>query len=241
MSDPISASSSSFILVSSLFSSFYAEPYTKVLIDWDAFYCPPNSSPSNTTSILNHFNIGAGPLRPDRWQFQLQDFPDQLVASQLLRGLREGFCIGYTGPRTTFIPTRQLSPSAIATLRENYLSEVALDRMVGPVSSDALADIFPFFRTSLSFLIPKSDGTQRRIDNMSFPHGSTVNDFISKNDFPVDYAMSEHVHEDIATCPTGARFSFRDIAKKKFCFAFYQSSPMSAHPGASQKKKGEFR
>ena len=211
-SDSISASSYSSISISSLFSSFYTEPYTKVLTDWGAFFWPPNSSQSNTTSILHHFNIGAGPLRPDRWQFHLQDFPDPLIASQLLRGLREGFCLGYTGPRTTFIPTRQLSPAAITTLRANYISEVALDRMVGPLSADTLNNIFPFFRVSLSFLIPKPDGTHRRIDNMSFPAGSSINDFISKYDFPVDYAMPEHVHDDIATCPTGARFSCRDIA-----------------------------
>ena len=51
--------------------------------------------------------------------------------------------------------------------------------------------------TPVGFLISKSDGTQRRIENVCFPHGFVINEFISKEEFPVDYAMSEHVHRDI--------------------------------------------
>jgi hypothetical protein len=155
--------------------------------------------------------ITAGPLRPDRWDFYLREFPDRLVADQILRGVREGFCLGYTGPRETLIPIIKHSSEEAATLRTHYNAEIDVHRAAGPFSQEQLEQIFPFVRVSFSFLIPKSDGSSRRIDNLSYPVGMSVNDHISKEAFPVQYSMPRDVHREMATCRTGTRMSSRDI------------------------------
>ena len=102
-------------------------------------------------TIRRRMGITAGPLRPDRWDFYLREFPDRLVADQILRGVREGFCLGYTGPRETLIPIIKHSSEEAATLRTHYNAEIDVHRAAGPFSQEQLEQIFPFFRVSFSF------------------------------------------------------------------------------------------
>ena len=175
------------------------------------FYWPSSSTPEKTQQILNHFNLPHTPLNHDWWHHHLQDHPDQLLVAQVLRGIREGFPIGYTGPRDTFHPTTRAHHSPnLSQLKTEIVSEVDQGRMLGPFQS-LPQPLFYFYRANPSFLVPKTNAKWRRIDNMSYPPGLSVNDAISKEDFPVDYVTTTDMMQHMASVPPGTLMSSRDI------------------------------
>lgn len=176
------------------------------------FYWPSTSSPEKTRKCLDVLKLPHTSLNHDSWKSLLRNYPDQILVQQVLRGIREGFPIGYKGPRTTFSPSfPPLSPERERVLTDDFHSEIKKGRMVGPYA-DLPPEIFPYFRVSPSFLIPKSDAKWRRIDNLSYPPGNSVNDGISTDDHPVNYVTVDRMMETIAGCKKGTLMSSRDIA-----------------------------
>ena len=176
------------------------------------FYWPESSTPEKTQHILNHFNLPHTPLNPDWWQYHLKHHPDQLLVTQVLRGIREGFPIGYVGPRTTSrLPPRTHNPDSLNQLKREFEKELALGRVIGPYRT-LPQPLFYFHRENPSFLVPKTDQTWRRIDNMSFPRGASVNDNILPEDFPVDYTTTSHMMQKIANVAPNTPMSCRDIS-----------------------------
>ena len=175
------------------------------------FYWPASSSPEKTQHILNHFQLPHTPLDPAWWQFYLRNHPDQVLVSQVLRGIREGFPIGYTGPRTH--PQSHPQPcyqDPNPMLLPELQKEIELGRMLGPFTN-LPQPLFQFYRTNPTFLVPKTDGRWRRIDNMSWPPGRSVNDCIQLEDFPVDYVTTGDIMNHIAGVPKDTPMSSRDI------------------------------
>ena len=175
------------------------------------FYWPTSSSPEKTNLILDTYNLPHSTLDPNWWAHYLQHYPDQLFVTQILRGLKEGFTIGYTGPRTTFCPPiPQQDPKRQQLLKTDFDHEISVGRMIGPYDS-LPDDIFPYYRVSPSFLVPKSDNKWRRIDNLSAPAGLAINDSICKEDTPVDYITVDEMMNLIAECTTGTLMTTRDV------------------------------
>ena len=153
------------------------------------------------------------PLCADAFHSYLKNHPDPLWVEQLVRALREGFPIGYTGPRTTYrAPQRPHTPLAAQKIRDEFYDEVDRGRMLGPFTSLPTTGNFHFWRTAPTFAIPKKYGTKlRRIEHLSFPRGSSVNDFIDKLDFPVHFASVDATIARIVTAPEGSLWSGWDI------------------------------
>ena len=175
------------------------------------FHWPTSSSPEKTNLILDAYNLPHTTLDPNWWEHYLQHYPDQLFVTQILRGIKEGFTIGYTGPRTTFCPPiPQQDPHRQKLLKTDFEHEISVGRMIGPY--DFLPDdVFPYYRVSPSFLVPKSDNKWRRIDNLSTPAGLSINDSISSKDTPVDYVTVDEMMTLIADCTAGTLMTTRDV------------------------------
>ena len=177
------------------------------------FRWPVSSTPEKTERILKHFKLHGHPLNANAWECYLRDHPEPLWVKQLVRGIREGFPLGYIGPRTTFIPEiKPLNPEEMELMDKEFAKELEKGRMLGPFETPP-EDLFHFYRVSPSFLIPKEEeGEWRRIDDMSRPNGKSINDGISTEGCAVNYATLNQMVETLATLPKGTLMSKRDIA-----------------------------
>lgn len=177
-----------------------------------SFFWPARSSEALTKSCLDAFSAAVSPLDPEAWGHYLQDYPDQFYVSQILRGLREGFCIGFDGERSNmYTAPRSRTPEDAQKILAEFLSERQAGRMLGPFGSVPAEGIFEKLRLSPTFTTPKPDGSSRRIDHLSFPHGNSVNDHILSENFPVHFATADSVSCTLTSIPQGTLASIRDI------------------------------
>jgi len=176
------------------------------------FYWPANSSEELTTLCLTTFGAAKSPLDADVWQSYLTDFPDPLVVDNVVRGLREGFMVGYGAERyDVYVKARSRKPEEIKLIATEFCAEREEGRMVGPFTRLPAIGPCEFLHLSPTFAISKPDGSSRRIDNLSWPPGDSVNDFVNKDEFPVDFATVDSVARTIARLPAGTLASVRDI------------------------------
>ena len=121
----------------------------------------------------------------------LRGYPHAPLVNFVLHGFQHGFNIGFTGQINE--QHRQNNKSA----RDNHdqvskavAKEVERGHTAGPFPYP------PFRRNHISPIsaAPKPDGTCRLVLDLSQPSGESINDFISKEDFPCEYT-----HFDAAT------------------------------------------
>lgn len=120
------------------------------------------------------------PLRVAEWDCQLRHHPDQRFREFIVRGIREGFRVGFDYSRECQASKRNmLSAEERAEVVGEYLqTEVTAGRILGPFDP---AD-YPQIHTSRFGVIPKSTpGRWRLIVDMSSPEGVSVNDGISES------------------------------------------------------------
>jgi len=142
--------------------------------------------------------------------FQLGNFiafsntflPDTEILGRVVGGFRDGFKVGYEGPRTTKwgISAVPEEPELVTRVRDHLQKEIDAGRLIGP-----LPNIVPvylkFVRTSPVRLIPKKsmgvvlEGKFRLIHNLS--HGkishSSVNDWIDVRKFELEYIKMDEI------------------------------------------------
>ena len=115
----------------------------------------------------------------------LKHHPDQQYTASLLNDLQCGCNIGYSGPRfariTPNLKSAHLHPEAILAA---LAKEVSNGHTAGPFLSPPIPNrqCFPLG------VVPKKDGTWQIIMDLSSPHGSSINDFIPKDDYTLHYA-----------------------------------------------------
>ena len=139
--------------------------------------------------------------------------PDKQFAADLLHDLQWGSNIGYSGPRlariTPNLKSALLQPDAML---EALAKEVSRGHTAGPFSSPPL----PSLHCSPLGVVPKKDGTWQIIMDLSSPYGSSINDFISKDDFTLHYATFDQALTLIARHGRNALLAKLDI-KHAFC------------------------
>ena len=149
--------------------------YTHELLQFDS--CRPTAKvelPPIATAITT-------PLRVDRWQLALRGHPDQQFAEYIVRGISTGFRVGFNYKQATCKTAGKNMPSAhknCDVVQEYLWEELRAGRVVGPIDEDHCSAI----QTSSFGVIPKASqpGKWRLILDLSSPHGSSVNDGISK-------------------------------------------------------------
>ena len=134
----------------------------------------------------------------------MHDYPGQLP--YLIDGiLTYGARIGYDGP-DQFILSRNLriENEDWAVIDE----KTSADENAGLIRQTAAS--FPFISSPLG-LVPKHGGGKRRIHHLSYPPGSSVNDFIEPSYGTISYCSFDDVVSSILVAGYGCIIMKRDI------------------------------
>ena len=116
---------------------------------------------------------------------ELTRHPDQVFASRLINSLKFGARIGYEGPKKSRTSPNLLSvrehPEVVTV---NLDKEVRLGRIAGHFPSPPLAD----FQCHPVGVVPKKHSSDwRTIYHLSYPEGDSINDFIPKDPYSLQY------------------------------------------------------
>ena len=153
----------------------------------------------------------ATPLHHGQWSVELRQHPDQEFASFLLRGLEQGFRIGfnYSAHRCGRTRRNMLSARQHPEPIESYLAkEIRMGRIMGPLDLPNV-DI----HISRFGVIPKphQPGKWRLITDLSSPRGGSVNDGIDTGLCSLSYTSVDDAVRRIIRLGRGARLAKFDI------------------------------
>ena len=174
-------------------------------------------------SLFDYFQISRSPLSRSitRWEQELKEFPDKESARYVLDGLKFGESLGVDFEKVKMLRVpcakRSLQQKGSTDgnvqkfLREEIRTEIKAGRMAGPFSEPP----FPFFVVNPMFAVRKNSDPQctkfRRIDNLSWPEGASINDCIDKYDFPVVYPKFTEIAKKLWRMGRGALISKEDL------------------------------
>ena len=200
-----------------LMSQDRPSPGTRELLELERCVPPVGRKVGKALSLVTT------PLRIAQWQEALVGHPDQEFAAYVIRGLREGFRVGYKYGSQALTPASRNMQSARQNKEvvEGYLGkEVAEGRVVGPLTSSSVAGV----QVSPFGVIPKphQPGKWRLIVDLSAPEGHSVNDGIDKKLCALKYVSVDDVALVIQKLGRGAQLAKMDVQ------AAYRNVPV--HP-----------
>ena len=138
----------------------------------------------------------------------LTGHPDQDLVHRIINGFNSGFELGFRGTLQDTFPknnkTARDNPEGVSAA---IAKEVARGHTAGPFHSPP----FPVNHISPLGAAPKSDGTVRLIMDLSQPEGASVNDFISKEEFPTNYTPFDEAVKIVRRLGKGCFLSKIDI------------------------------
>ena len=149
------------------------------------------------------------PLIYHEWEKSLAPHPDNQFARYLLSGINQGFHIG-VDRNHAIKSTKGNMQSALShpKLVDDYLcTELEAGRIAGPIPNSSHIQVSRFG------VIPKSGqpGKWRLILDLSSPHGSSVNDAISKDICSLKYTTVDQAVHRIIRIGVGALLAKIDI------------------------------
>ena len=136
-----------------------------------------------------HWPPAPSPVVTSELWTNLQDHPDQRFASLIMRGLREGFRVGFRRSSTVLRESGHNHPSAQANpsiVTSHITSELSAGRLVGPIS----LTLVPHIHYSPIGLVPKSHQANkwRLIVDLSSPNSHSTNDGIERQPCSITYS-----------------------------------------------------
>lgn len=151
------------------------------------------------------------PLCATRFALELQQHPNQALVSEVLQGLLQGFRLGFN-PGFSLRSAKKNKASAYQhpEIVDAYLAnEVALGRVAGPFHSPPL----PNLHINSFGVIPKKGQPNkwRLILDMSSPLGSSVNEGINPNDYPLQYIRVDDIIKMVSKFGQGALMAKFDV------------------------------
>jgi len=116
-------------------------------------------------------------LKPERWRSLLKYYPDPEFANTLAGIARYGARVGYEGPYIRIHGRNHSSVLRIPTeITDNIVKEIAMSRV------NEICTLPPFYYVSPLGAVEKRLNGEfngwRRIHDLSYPHGTSVNDGI---------------------------------------------------------------
>ena len=140
------------------------------------------------------------PVRVDRLEFLLQWY-DEGLSQFLVNGFRYGFKVCFVGERlASESPNLKSALQQPEIVRTKLRKECDAGRIVGPFTTPPFLD----FGTSLLGIVPKKDPSEfRSIHHLSYPNGSSVNDFILEVYSTLRYASVSDASKAITTLGRG--------------------------------------
>ena len=185
----------------------YQVTYTPHLLALDS--CRPlcqTPLPCEGRSIIS-------PLKSHAWSSLLATHPDPRLAEYLVRGITEGFRIGFRYSEFFTRPANSNMPSALAnpTPVTSYIqTEIEAGRLIGPVNRSD----YPNIQVSRFGVIPKRSqpGKWRLILDLSFPPGFSVNDAIDSEVCSLKYSTVDDAAKLVVSLGKGTLMAKLDIA-----------------------------
>ena len=140
----------------------------------------------NVENYLQHLKPTT-PINIAYLKHELKNHPNVLFVSNLVQGFRDGFFIGFEGPRTPrFSHNLKSADEHPDLVTKNLLKEVTLGRTAGPF----LSPPFQNFQIYPIGVVPKKHSSDwRTIFHLSHPKSSStsVNANISKENYSLEY------------------------------------------------------
>ncbi|KAJ1200350.1 hypothetical protein NDU88_004174 [Pleurodeles waltl] len=194
-------------------SSMTAPSAGVVIQSHNVSHCPAQRNSGGLLEGEGHMALlrqkGPTPVRLEFLRPWLHIYPDRDKARLLEWGFREGFRLGYQGPRhRRWADNLRSAKEHPQIVRDKIAKEVGLGRIAGPFykwPSDALM-ISP-----LGVVPKKAQGEFRLIHHLSWPEGTSVNDFIAQEDSKVIYASVDDAIKLVLKCGTMAEMAKCDI------------------------------
>lgn len=153
-------------------------------------------------------HLAKSPIKLTVLEKFLADYPDKSVAQELLCGFKFGFRLQYDGPRTDSFCSNLKSviqnPSIAWT---KVKKEIKAGRIAGPFTKKPLENL----RISPIGIVPKKNGSWRLIQHLSYPEGSSLNDFIDSSLCSVKYTSIDQVTDSLTLMGSGALLGKIDI------------------------------
>ena len=138
----------------------------------------------------------------------LSTYPDQRLVSSIVDGFKFGFDLGFKGTLTNTFPKN--NKSAILHkegVTEAIRKEISRGHTAGPFPKPP----FPINHISPLGAAPKPDGSIRLIMDLSQPKGQSINEFISKEEFPCKYTPFDEATRLIRLTGKGCYLTKVDI------------------------------
>ena len=163
-------------------------------------------------SSLPHLSPSTPVCIPNQVQ-ELMNHPDHHFASDLVHDLQFGCRLGYQGPRY-----HRITPNLKSTLpHPNAVTEALMKEVSrGHTAGSFLSPPLPTLQCSPLGLVPKKDGSWCIIMDLSSPPGSSINNFISKEDYTLHYTTFDQAVPLVFSFDTGALMAKLDY-KHAFC------------------------
>ena len=154
------------------------------------------------------------PLKAEVWQEMLRDHPDRRLVGVVVRGIREGFRVGFQGDPKGLKPARQnmVSVRQHPEVVQEYLArELEAGRIVEVGHSTHAAAMG--IHCSPFGVIPKKGkaGRWRLIVDLSAPDGGSVNDGISAELASLSYMSVDDVMREVLRRGRGTLMAKADI------------------------------
>lgn len=139
-------------------------------------------------------SIAPTPIRVGPLLKYLKEYPVSEDALILAEGFTKGFLLHFEGPRMSTECENLLSVKQNPDIAlEKVMKEVSLGRIAGPFKTCPFGNL----KCSPIGLVPKKDGTWRLIHHLSYPTGSSVNDYIDQDLCSVNYTSMDEVINSI--------------------------------------------
>ena len=154
------------------------------------------------------------PLNRLAWELALASHPDQAFVQYLLRGISEGFRIGFDRTCPLQSTSRNMhSAREHPEVVQAYLHKERLaGRLLSPFAQNDLGSL-PALHTNRFGVIPKchNTGKWRLVTDLSHPPGRSVNDGIDPDLCSLAYISVDQVASVAAAYPPGALLAKMDV------------------------------
>ena len=154
------------------------------------------------------------PLKAEAWEAMLEGHPDRVLAEIVLRGIREGFRVGFHGNLADLQPCKQnlISVREHPEVVQEYLKQEVMAGRIIEVGNLRQAQALGIHCSPFG-VIPKKGraGRWRLIVDLSSPDGHSINDGISRELSSLSYMSVDDVMAEVVRRGKGTLMAKMDI------------------------------
>ena len=188
--------------------------YTQDLLQLEAYRPSTESAAGLGASLPGDVGVVRTPLRVAAWEVALRRHPDCEFVGFLLRGMAQGFRIGFDRSAVVLKSAKRnmRSTKEVSEVVQAYLqAEKDAGRVIGPipdVPDGQLAHVSRFGVISK----PHQPGKWRLIVDLSHPPGHSVNDGVYPKWCSLEYASLDQAASIILSLGRGVQLAKLDVA-----------------------------